>query len=138
MKTTLLFLCGIFVSVNSFADVLVDVPSIVGKNKSEVSALIGEPGSCENTEQGEQCAYAQAELQIAFINNKADWMTVEGVDHLPFNSIAMENLGLNLGSPSSSSDYEIRWENTGGLILVSLYKGKENNSDYVFIKAFSE
>ena len=118
-------------------DVIVDVPSIIGKSKAEVSALIGEPKSCGSSEYGEKCQFEKGETEIVFIRGKADWITIEGLDDKPFSNSTIALLGFKSQSPSFSNSFIKRWEPLQGLRSVSLFKGAEN-SHYAYIKAYTK
>jgi hypothetical protein len=119
------------------ADVVIDIPSIVGKTKSEVSALIGKPTSCGSSKYGKKCQFEVGDTEIVFINGKADWITVEGLDDKPFSNITIALLGFKPQAPSFSNSFTKRWEPLQGLRSISLFKGA-NNSDYAYIKAYTK
>lgn len=118
-------------------EVIIDVPSIIGKSKAEVSSLIGKPTSCDSSKYGEKCQFKRGETEIVFIKGKADWITVEDLDNHPFTNSTIILLGFKLQTPSFSNAFTKRWEPLQGLKSVSLFKG-ENNSDYAYIKAYTK
>lgn len=124
-------------SLNAYSATVIDIPAIAGKNKAEVSSLIGPPLSCSQSKYGEKCSYAKGETEIVFIKGKADWITVEGIDDVPFNQAALEKIGFKNSPPSFKNDFSMRWSGLGGLYEVSLFKGA-SNSDYAYIKAFTK
>lgn len=117
-------------------DVLIDVPALAGKNKLEVSELIGSPVSCAISKYGEKCQFEKAETEIVFIEGRADWITVEGLDEIPFSNSTLEFLGFASRKPTFSNSFTKRWEPLQGLRSVSLFKGGDN-SDYAYIKAYT-
>jgi hypothetical protein len=58
------------------ADVLFNVPKLAGKTEAEIEALLGEPVFCAKSESALNCAYRENEIEIVFIDGKADWITV--------------------------------------------------------------
>lgn len=118
-------------------DVVIDVPALVGKSKSQVSVLIGQPVSCGSTKYGEKCQFEKAETEIVFIDKRADWITVEGLDETPFSEATITLLGFNAQKPSFSNAFTKRWEPIQGLRSVSLFKGGVT-SDYAYIKAYTK
>ena len=118
-------------------DVLIDIPSIVGKTKPEVSAIIGNPTFCGSSKYGEKCQFEKGETEIVFIQGKADWITVEGLDDKPFSNSTIVLLGFKPHSPTFSDSFSKRWEPLQNLRSVSLFKG-ESNSDYAYIKAYTK
>jgi hypothetical protein len=119
------------------SDAVIDVPALVGKSKSQVSGLIGQPTSCSSSKYGEKCQYEKAETEIVFINKKADWITVEGLDDKPFSDSTITFLGFKPQKPSFSNAFTMKWEPLQGLRSVSIYKGGAN-SDYAYIKAYTK
>ena len=73
---------------------IVNVLKLAGKSQAEVAAYIGKETSCEITKYGEKCYYKTGEMEIIFINGKADWITVESMDNEPFSKSALSALGL--------------------------------------------
>ncbi len=124
-------------SLNVHSASVIDVPAIVGKNKAEVSNLIGQPSSCSQSKYGEKCSYDKGETEIVFIKSKADWITVEGIDNVPFNQAALEKIGFKNSPPSFKNNFSMRRSGLAGLYEVSIFKGT-NNSDYAYIKAFTK
>ena len=126
----------IFSSVANSA-VLIDVTKIAGKSLGEVNKIIGVATKCIDSKYGKKCTYALAETEIVYINGKADWITVEGIDDIPFDSAAIESIGLPTIKPTFKNSFTIRYSGIAGLREVSLFKGS-NNSDYAYIKAFTK
>jgi len=136
IKSILLFIF-IFLPSAYADDVLIDVTELVGKSKAEVSSLIGDATSCSPSRHGETCQFVKAETEIVFIQGKADWITIEGLDDQPFNDATIELLGFNSQRPTFSNTFTKRWEPVQGLLSVSLFKGA-SNADYAYIKAYTE
>lgn len=118
-------------------DVVIDIPALVGKTEAQVSELIGQPISCSEIKYGNKCQYDKSETEIVFINKKADWITVEGLDDKAFSDSTITLLGFRDQKPSFSTTFVKRWEPLEGLISVSLFKGA-TNSDYAYIKAYTK
>lgn len=62
----------------SAAGVLFNIPKIAGKTQLEVEALLGEPVFCAQSESYRNCTFQENEIEIVFIDGKADWITVYG------------------------------------------------------------
>ena len=118
------------------ATTVIDVPAIAGKSKSAVAGLIGNPSACSQTKYGEKCSYSKGETEIVFIKGRADWITVEAMDSVPFNQSALISIGLRNTKPSFKNNFTLRWSGLNGLYEVSIFKGKDN-CDYAYIKAFT-
>ncbi|MBW6511492.1 MAG: hypothetical protein K0A93_05130 [Desulfuromonadaceae bacterium] len=115
------------------AEAIIDVTKITGKSEKEVSTYLGVPSSCGNSKYGKKCQYNKGETEIIFINSKADWITVGGIDQVPFSKAALGALGLKEANPSFTNAFTMRWESIQGLREVSLFKGA-SASDYAYIK----
>jgi len=115
------------------ADAVIDVTKIAGKSKSEITSYLGKPSSCGSSKYGEKCQYKKGETEIVFIAGKADWITVEGVDEIPFSSAVLGALGLEDKTPTFKNDLTLRWEGIQGIMEVSVFKGA-SASDYAYIK----
>jgi len=116
------------------AEPVIDVLSVTGKSKSEVASILGSPKLCSSTKYGEKCEYSKAEAEIVFINNKADWITINQLNCTPYSQDALEVIGLPKSQPSFSNSNVMRWQNKNGLLEVSLFPvgGKV---DYAYIKS---
>ena len=130
----LLVMAILAVSVSTaHAEAIVDVTKIAGKSENDVSAYLGQPSSCGNSKYGKKCQYQKGETEVVFIKGKADWITVEGIDLIPFSKSALSAIGLKEARPSFSNDFTLRWDSIQGLMEVSIFKGA-SKSDYAYIK----
>ena len=136
MKFQSLILSLTLFSSFSFSAV-VDVTKIEGKTQAQVSNVLGKPTKCSKSKYGSKCSYSVGETEIVFINGKADWITIEGIDNIPFNSQALKSIGISPIKPSFKNNFTLRWSSIQGLREVSIFKG-EKNSDYAYIKVFTK
>ena len=116
---------------------ILDVQKISGKTQEEVEALLGRSTVSEVSEYGAKKSYKNGGVEIVFIEGKADWITINGLDEIPFSPNAIESLGLESSRPSFASDFVLRWVNTAGLKHAAIFKGRENCS-YAYIKVSTE
>jgi hypothetical protein len=130
----LLIAFAVFTTTVTHAEPIVDVLKIAGKSENEVAKHLGAPSSCGKSKHGNKCQYAKGKTEIVFINGKADWITVEGIDSITFSKSALAALGLKEANPSFSNNFSLRWDSIQGLMEVSLFKGS-SKSDYAYIKA---
>ncbi len=114
-------------------ETIIDVTKIAGKSEKEVSAYLGQPLSCGDSKFGEKCHFQKGETEIIFIDEKADWITVQGAEQIPFSMSALSAIGLQVQQPSFRSDFVLRWRSIQGLMEVSIFKGA-SNIDYFYIK----
>lgn len=115
------------------AENIVDATKIAGKTESKVSAYLGKPSSCGKSKYRKKCQYQKGETEIVFINGKADWITVEGINHNSFSKYALSAIGLKELRPSFSNNFTLRWNSIQGLMEVSIFKGA-SKADYAYIK----
>lgn len=115
------------------AGATIDVKAIAGKSKQKVATVLGTPRTCSPSKYGEKCSYEKAETEIVFINGKADWMTVEALDSVPYDDRAITSLGLKAAKPKFKNEFTIRWELVEGLIEVSIFPAG-SKVDYAYIK----
>ena len=73
------------------------------------------------------------ETEVVYINGVADWITIEGIDHIPFGPSALTAIGIAESNPSFKDSFTLRWDNLPGFLSVSIFKGA-SNSDYAYIK----
>ena len=116
---------------------ILDITMIAGKLESDVAAYLGSPISCRDTRYGKSCQYTKGETEVVFIQGAADWITVEGIDEIPFNSAALEAIGLDETSPSFSNAFTLRWNSIQGIREVSIFQGARL-SDYAYIKVTTQ
>lgn len=134
LKNALVLSMFVLIWSPSFAsEVRIDIRKIAGASMSEVAAEIGDPIFCRDGKYGETCGYAKAETEIVFIKGKADWITIEGIDDVPFAENALRVVGLSPMRPNFRSDYAMKWEPYMPYLSVSLFKGGDK-SDYFYIK----
>jgi len=76
------------------AEPIVDVIKITGKSQKDVAAHLGKEILCGKSKYGKKCQYKKGETEVVFINGKADWITVEDIDNIPFSKSALSALGL--------------------------------------------
>jgi hypothetical protein len=115
------------------AEAIVDVTMLAGKSQKDVAAYLGKEISCSKNKYGVICQYKKGETEIVFIKGKADWITVEELESVPFAKSALRAIGLKEMRPSFKSNSTLKWEPIQGLMSVSIFKGS-SNSDYAYIK----
>ncbi len=133
MRKLPLIAIAVFTTAVAHAEPIVDVLKIAGKSENEVSNYLGSASSCGKSKYGNKCQYAKGETEVVFINGKADWITVDGIDSIPFTKSVLAAIGLNEVNPSFSNNFTLRWNSIQGLMEVSIFKG-DSTSDYAYIK----
>jgi hypothetical protein len=130
------------------AGVLFDIPKLAGKTQAEVEALLGEPVFCAKSESALNCSFQEDEIEIVFIDGKADWITVNGAFRSPSYSQKVEGktkaeaLAL-LGDPDfcvkaksalhcsfKDGDVSVSVEFIDGKVSEATVKGSLGNAPY--------
>jgi hypothetical protein len=112
---------------------LPDVTTIAGKTMSQVAQHLGKPGPCSKAKHGPTCKYRDGQVEVVFIDGKADWITINGLEGVPFSDQALQAIGLVPKLPSFSTSSVKRWTSIQGLSEVSVFKGQVN-ADYAYVK----
>lgn len=60
----------------SAAEIVFNIPKLAGKTEAEVETLLGESVFCAKSESALNCSYRENEIEIVFIDGKADWITI--------------------------------------------------------------
>jgi hypothetical protein len=60
----------------SAAGILFNIPKLAGKTEAEIETLLGESVFCAKSESTLNCSYRENEIEVVFIDGKADWITV--------------------------------------------------------------
>ena len=135
MKKFLIAAVLAFSAQEAHAQAIIDVMELAGKTEKQVSAYLGEPLSCSKTKCGSRCQYERRETEIVFHDGKADWITIEGIDRVPFSEAALGSLGLKGASPSFvNPEIVMRWNSIPGLLEVNIFRGGGSFADYAYIQ----
>lgn len=112
----------------------IDLAAIVGKSQQGLRQQLGEPVACERAEFSTRCRYAQHGLQITFIDDKADWLTISLREReLPLRAATLAVLGLPVREPDEVTEHESIWRNHAGYRELRLVGNAEGVS-YARIK----
>lgn len=111
------------------------IREILGKAKKDVDAVLGAPdGKCESAKQGLKCYYNGNTVDILFIKNKSDWITVHNPKVIGFYAGALEQIGIDCPIASglvNVSRYAITWESTcKGILSASLFPGQGDDEPF--------
>jgi len=132
MKTKLLAWFSFLPALLSAAPV-VDIATIAGKTQAEVAAVLGAADSVSTVKGGERAHYAKGDTEIVFVKGKADWITISALGDVPFNSKALEALGIKDSPPTFGNQHVLRWNGLPGLLEVSIFP-RTKNCDYAYIE----
>lgn len=128
-------------------NLIINLKKIVGKTPDEIESILGKPEKIEkvspnNTPCKESSCnknfYKEGTLEIVFINNKADWITINNLRLYGFDEGILNFLGLSTKQPSNKNQNFIRWQNLENIKEINVYNNGNNNIDYIYIKAITE
>jgi hypothetical protein len=116
-----------------FADPVVDIPEIAGKEPAAVEKLLGKPTEGDKTKYGKTLVYQKGKVEIVYIKGKADWITVNDLKDVAFDETATKALGLKASKPTFKGPTVIRWEPAGKLTSVAVFE-RDGKVDYAYVK----
>jgi len=95
-------------------EVVLDVPAIAGKSQDEVAAVLGAPSGRQTTRHSgttlPMILYRNGNVEIVFVDGKADWITL--YTRLPMRQSSLTRLNLPVREPTwARTGVEMRWEN---------------------------
>ncbi|WP_154662448.1 hypothetical protein [Solimonas flava] len=106
--------------------VRLDLKTFAGRTRNEVRQVLGEPQRCEPAEFSERCRYGGLGVEITYIGDKADWITVPmGYDAYPLLPQTLATLGLPVRDPDEVSEHENIWHDLAGYREVRLVGGDQ-------------
>lgn len=123
----------VFTSSVAQASSAVDIPKIAGQSMKQVGEVLKTKPMCAKNKRGTKCDYNDGRIEIIFIGGKADWITVNRLDQVPFNDGAIMRLGFSERAPAFRSPVVMRWNGLPGVLEVSMFKG-QTGTDYAYIK----
>jgi hypothetical protein len=123
--------------------VVCDIQALAGKTAKEVQKLYGKPDASKpETVRAGPCkskhctssTYQNGRIEVVYINDKADWITVNEVTGQSLNANAIQLLGLPVTSPSFNNPSNvIRWSLVKGLYEVSAFSNGSGGISYFHI-----
>jgi hypothetical protein len=120
------------------AQVVVDVTTIADKSPAQVALVLGKPTSTSSERYGEgritTYEYKRGQVEIVFRRGKADWITIRGLENIPFSAASIRSIGLQDGTPSFANPaWVYRWENYQGLRQVQIFKAPGGGINYAYV-----
>lgn len=108
---------------------------IEGKTKAEALKLLGDPVFCMKAKSALHCAFRDGDVNVEFINEKVDEITVKGsLSRASYSKNTLAMLGLPVKDATFSNKNVMRWENIPGLLSVTLHS-EGNAVSLVTVKA---
>ena len=134
MKAALLIIAATWLGADAVAaqDVVLDIPAIAGKSQDEVAEVLGSPSGRETTRhEGKELPkvlYRNGDVEVVYVDGKADWITL--YNPLPLRQASLARLNLPVREPTfARRGLVMRWENgrIPGVQAVYLFR------DYVYV-----
>lgn len=110
--------------------------AVAGRTQAEVATVLGEPSSCEEGKYGKKCFFKDGDVEIVFINEAADWITVTP-EAVPFNKFSLIALGLDPQAADAVGVDQLHWSSIEGIRSVDAHKTGANVW-YFYIKTSTE
>lgn len=127
---------------------VIDIKNVAGKSEIEVEKILGKPNKLEPfSESSTPCKntickkayYQNNKFEIIFINDKADWITINDLSEYDFNEDNIEIFGFSKVEPEFKNPQNlIRWKNIEGLNEVTIFNNGLDKIDYAYIKVVTE
>lgn len=129
------------------APVVLNLREVLGRVRAEVDEALGANPNCETVSPSgvgkvPKCAYRDGNVEVVFIHDRADWVTVYGTDSrapdgaldLPLDPASLVQLGLE-GAPTGQTPIGIFWKGSvNGVREVSMFGQKGGKVSYVLVK----
>ena len=100
-----------FIASYAWADhLLVDFKSIAGKSLEQVEHVIGKPSKCYRPyiENVLHCFFKEETIEIFFVNDASDWITISTFDKYPYSIESISYIGLT-PLPNSKPTAMLGW-----------------------------
>lgn len=117
---------------------------VAKKSKTEVDAYLGEPIRHETISPSnapcpcESYLYKDGNIEIVFMSDKADWITVNNMNSIDYTPAAiLQALGIQFGEPIIQRDNVMKWNDFGGYDQISVFGDGKGKAMYAFIKTIT-
>ncbi|PIF34094.1 hypothetical protein CLU81_4728 [Flavobacterium sp. 9] len=127
---------------------VIDIKSLASKSKTEVEKILGKPNKLEPfSESSTPCKntacqkgyYQNNKFEIIFVNEKADWITINDLEKYDFNEDNIEIFGLTKVEPEFKNPKDlIRWKNIEGFNEITIFNNGSDKISYAYIKVLAE
>lgn len=129
-------------------ELIISIKSLIGKNKIEIEKILGKAERTEKVKPSrtpclespcDKSYYESDKFEIVFINNKADWITINKVSNIDNAKDNIILLGLAESEPSyQGTDNTLRWKNIENIKEITFFDNGSGKIDYIYIKAETE
>lgn len=133
---------------NNSPDIILDIKKIGLKNLKEIELVLGNGVLLENVKIGDKkypkYGFNDDAVEIVFIEDKADWITINDMKSTKFENCSIDKLGdFNCINRDFKSDEVMRWNNVNGFNEIAFFRKWDNGKmtayiDYAHIKVASK
>ncbi|MEO6132121.1 MAG: hypothetical protein ABIQ02_09755 [Saprospiraceae bacterium] len=130
--------------MNAEKNILLHVHRIAKKSKADVDAYLGSPSYHETITPSnapcpcEKYIYKDGNLEVVFMSGKADWITVNHMYSVDYNSHAiLEALAIHYAEPFMNNERVIKWNDFDGFDELSVFSDGKEKASYAFLKAIT-
>lgn len=113
---------------------ILDIQTIAGKAAADVTKVLGKPSQEEKTKYGPKLSYKDGKIEAVFIDGKADWITVRDMGSVPYDTKAIETIGLKQEAPNFQNAFVIAWEPHSRYYSVRIFSDTTGKVFYAYVK----
>jgi hypothetical protein len=127
---------------------IINIKDIAGKQLSDVAKVLGTAEKTEKVQPSrtpckqipcDKVFFQNGKFEVVFINNLADWITINNTSDNELDENAIELLGLTKTAPTFQNImHVIRWENIEGFKEISFFNDGSGKIKYIYIKVNTE
>jgi hypothetical protein len=128
--------------------VIVDLPALAGAEPDSVNSILGNPFDFgpipEGAMQGlyrppdmPDSLLSGASIEVAFVNGRADWITIKGQKEMRFSPAVLHQLNLDSASPSFRNEHVIAWTGIKGFREIRVFPDQHGGIDFVYVSVFT-
>ena len=104
-------------------EIAFDVPAIAGKTPTQVEASLGVPEQGDPEGRHPRWWYLDQNVEIVFVDGKAEWITLYDMTDIPFARSALRALGLPDREPTFINPRgDLRWNNIPGVKELNVFQ----------------
>ncbi|MDQ6829722.1 MAG: hypothetical protein M3081_12745 [Gemmatimonadota bacterium] len=122
--------------------IVADIAAIAGHAPKEVAVLLGAPYEKRTVTIRDKTYpanfYKNGQIQIVYVDGKADWITIFRLSALPYGQQSIKALNLPVSPPVVNTADVIKWQDVNGIKEISLYPEKSGKLDYASILVRTE
>ncbi|MEP6645475.1 MAG: hypothetical protein ABJC12_00180 [Saprospiraceae bacterium] len=124
------------------SNVFIHINQIAKKSKEIVDAYLGDPVGHQSISPSnapcpcESYIYKAGNIEVVFMKDIADWITVNHMDDIPFTKDKIiQALGIKYVEPTIINDRVIKWNDFDGFDQLSVFSNEKGGVSYAFLKA---